>query len=222
MRKLLSEFLEKRSGYLIFLVIFTILNFLYLMRGEEYKASTVEWNAYSAVFIAMFTLWFIRSWLKYGIADTAIFCIFLPFYMLGEIIYRTSPKNSNFVNNSNDYNTIMSLASIALEKSVNDIYAGKVKSMKVDDDSLIITFETPYGIRPEWPPFIRKLAHEIGIKARYISTYALSDRITQFRISTDGLKRHRNRGIGSSPWLTSTDVTNRILLKYPTKRFNRK
>lgn len=215
MRKRIARILEKRSGYITAFVLITILYFLNLMGEEKYTAVRVEWNAYVAVFYGMFTVWFIRSWIKYGLTDTASFCVFLPFYLFGEMAYRFSPNTAISIKDESDYYRSVSFASTALEREVNDKYAGSVQSVKDDGDSVTITFETPYGIRPDWAPFLKILAKELGIPVKYIRTFPLSDRITHIKISKAGLKNYAGHGKYASLWKSSRDVADRILLNYP-------
>lgn len=101
----------------------------------------------------------------------------------------------------------------ALTTSVNDVYSGNVIEKDSKTDGVYITIEVPYGIHIPKQELIDTVAPDIHISASHIIWTDITDRRTQFIITSKGLQDYGEYKKLCMPYDTLSEIVDRIALR---------
>jgi hypothetical protein len=168
-----------------------------------------------SVGLAASTVWFYLSTRKYGYTDTTVFYVFLPLYIFFAFLSKISPSKNN-PNTKHDYTDLESSFTDLLNSAINEIYEGKVIEHIVENDSIVVTFQVPYGIKIPQAQIIHQISPGLHISEKNIIYSELTSRKTQYMITPKGIQEYDEYKKLNMKFNTFTEIKARIRLQQPT------
>lgn len=211
----IDTYLSKENNLLLAVFIFSVINYFIYIQKPTNWFNTYLFDIPVSVFFGSLTVWYYLSSRKYGFVDTTVFFIFLPFYVIFALIPIISPSKKKPIKVKKDYTVLVESLADSLNEKINDVYAGKVIEHQVEDDQICVTFEVPYGIKIPQQQIIHQIAPWLHIRESNITFSELTNRKTQFMITSGGLQDYDLYKKLCMPWDTFPELRDRILLRMP-------
>jgi hypothetical protein len=171
-------------------------------------------DLFSSLFFALVFLWTYLSIRKYGWLDTLEYCGILPFLFIAATISALSKKEYS---DKPDFNEFSTVANVAVDEAINEIYEGKIINSEVIRNMVQITVETPFGLRLPIQKLLPVIAEKLHIRQTDLTNSDITDHKSSYIFTEDAVRTYKAYSRGNNPEASFTAIKERFLLRAKKK-----
>lgn len=207
--RLRAYFTNPLYQYLLFILIADV---IYMSTGPRTVTSATQ-----AIVFSAYTLWSLRSILKYGFIDTLEMQGTLPFALLSIGISHLGMASSTA---PIDDKTLIAEASSpiadAIKEHINVSHSGKIDRIDMNDTGFYVYIKIPFGIHPPVEKIVETIAHDFHFSKEVVDLTHMNSTNVYIFIPVSALREYRAFQLNQSPLVDISKLLDKLLLRTPS------